>query len=55
MKSASTQRRCDSAVGKDYDSISQMALLQSSNAFKNDRRKEKQRKKEFSYIKQIQN
>ena len=55
MKSASTQQRCDSAVGRDYTSIPQMALLLSSIAFKNDRRKEKQRKKEFPYIKQIQN
>ena len=51
MKSASTQRWCDSAVGKDYDSISQMALLKSSIAFENDRRKEKQReKKAFPYL-----
>ena len=27
MKSASTQHRCDSAVGIDYASISQMALM----------------------------
>ena len=55
MKSASTQQRCDSAVGRDYTSIPQMALLKSSIAFRNDRRKEKERNEEFSYIKQIQN
>ena len=53
MKSASTQRRCDSAVGEDYDSISQMALLQSSIAFVNDRRKEEQWEKRVSTLKTI--
>ena len=55
MKSASTQHRCYSAVGIDYASISQMALMQSRITFINDGRKEKQRKKEFPYLKQLQN
>ena len=55
MKSASTQHRCDSAVGVDYTSVTQMALLKSSIALVNDRRKEIQRKKEFLYLKQLQN
>ena len=54
MKSASTQRRCDSAVGKDYDSISQMALLQSSIASVNDRRKEIQSKRVPNMRQQVQ-
>ena len=28
MKSASTQRRCDSAVGEDYDSIADGAAIE---------------------------
>ena len=55
MKSASTQRRCDSAMGKNYNSISQMAVLWSSIALANDRKIKKKGKKEFPYLKQLQN